>query len=250
MTVVTDREGVARLTRVAKVAPPTDSTGMMPPIRSASRSGSGSVSVPAPPGAARGKTPLAPPPPTSLGAPTGVAKLTPRSAQAEAAARELRNVMGRFATGVTVVTTTHRDTIHGMTANAFLSVSLRPPLVLVSLGRCRMSEMLPRTGRYGVSVLASDQEQFAAHFAGQRASAVDPTFVWEHDLPLLDGALAHVGCRVVDVHPAGDHVLWIGEVEHLYHREGEPLLFYTGRFGTLRETEDREAARRAGGASG
>jgi flavin reductase (DIM6/NTAB) family NADH-FMN oxidoreductase RutF len=195
-----------------------------------------------PPPAGRGKTPLAPPPPASLGAPTGIAKLTPRSQAAEAAARELRNVMGRFATGVTVVTTTHRDTIHGMTANAFLSVSLRPPLVLVSLGRCRMSEMLPRTGRYGVSVLASDQERFAAHFAGQRVSDDDPAFVWHNDLPLLDGALAHVGCRVVDVHPAGDHVLWIGEVEHLYHREGEPLLFYTGRFGTLRETEDREAA--------
>ena len=82
--------------------------------------------------------------------------------------------MGRFATGVTVVTTTHKDTIHGMTANAFLSVSLRPPLVLVSLGRCRMSEMLPRTGRYGVSVLASDQEDFAAHFAGQRVSPRRP----------------------------------------------------------------------------
>jgi flavin reductase (DIM6/NTAB) family NADH-FMN oxidoreductase RutF len=236
---VTDKEGVARLTRVAKVAPPTSSTGMMPPIRPSP--------APARSGGARGRHPLAPPPPAALGAPTGVAKLTPRSAQAEAAARELRNVMGRFATGVTVVTTTHRDTIHGMTANAFLSVSLRPPLVLVSLGRCRMSEMLPRTGRYGVSVLASDQEQYAAHFAGQRAADEDPRFVWENDLPLLEGALAHVGCRVVDVHPAGDHVLWIGEVEHLYHREGEPLLFYTGRFGTLRETEDRETARRAGG---
>jgi flavin reductase (DIM6/NTAB) family NADH-FMN oxidoreductase RutF len=246
---VTDREGVARLTRVAKLAPPTDSTGMMPPIRSASAPPTARTASPAPPHTgARGRGASATPPPSaSLGAPTGVAKLTPRSAQAEAAARELRNVMGRFATGVTVVTTTHRDTIHGMTANAFLSVSLRPPLVLVSLGRCRMSEMLPRTGRYGVSVLASDQEHFAAHFAGQRASAVDPAFVWRNDLPLLDGALAHVGCRVVDVHPAGDHVLWIGEVEHLYHREGEPLLFYTGRFGTLRETEDREAARRAGG---
>jgi flavin reductase (DIM6/NTAB) family NADH-FMN oxidoreductase RutF len=241
VTAVSDREGIARLTRVAKVAPPTGSTGMMPPIRPAF--------VPAPPPAgARGKHPLAPPPPAALGAPTGVAKLTPRSAQAEAAARELRNVMGRFATGVTVVTTTHRDTIHGMTANAFLSVSLRPPLVLVSLGRCRMSEMLPRTGRYGVSVLASDQEQYAAHFAGQRVADEEPRFVWDKDLPLLEGALAHVGCRVVDVHPAGDHVLWIGEVEHLYHREGEPLLFYTGRFGTLKETSDREAAaRRAGG---
>jgi flavin reductase (DIM6/NTAB) family NADH-FMN oxidoreductase RutF len=247
---VTDREGVARLTRVAKVAPPTESAGMMPPMRARSSGSSGSSGGPSAPSAGRGKMPLAPPPPTSLGAPTGIARLTPRSQAAEAAARELRNVMGRFATGVTVVTTTHRNTIHGMTANAFLSVSLRPPLVLVSLGRCRMSEMLPRTGRYGVSVLASDQEKFAAHFAGQATSDEDPKFVWEHDLPLLDGALAHVGCRVVDVHPAGDHVLWIGEVEHLYHREGEPLLFYTGRFGTLRETQDREtaAAQRAGGA--
>jgi flavin reductase (DIM6/NTAB) family NADH-FMN oxidoreductase RutF len=88
-------------------------------------------------------------------------------------------------------------------------------------------------------VLAHDQENFAAHFAAQRVSHVEPSFVWHHGLPLLDGALAHIACRVVDVHAAGDHVLWIGEVEHLYHREGEPLLFYTGRFGTLREVGER-----------
>jgi flavin reductase (DIM6/NTAB) family NADH-FMN oxidoreductase RutF len=228
---VPEREGVARLTRVA---PPTASTGMMPPVRSApasapARGTSGGA------GAGNASSSVR----TLLEPPTGIATLTPRSAKAEAAARELRQVMGRFATGVTVVTTTHKDMIHGMTANAFLSVSLHPPLVLVSLGRCRMSEMLPRTGRYGVSVLASDQEHFAAHFAGQRVSPVAPEFVWHKDLPLLGGALAHVGCRVVDVHAAGDHVLWIGEVEHLNHRDGEPLLFYTGRFGTLREVSDR-----------
>jgi flavin reductase (DIM6/NTAB) family NADH-FMN oxidoreductase RutF len=231
---VDERAGVARLTRVAKVARPGTSTGMMPPIRPPSPG--------ARPGGAVAKHPPAPPR-LAVEPPTGVARLTPHSAAAEAAARELRQVMGRFATGVTVVTTAHRDTIHGMTANAFLSVSLRPPLVLVSLGRCRMSEMLPRTGRYGVSVLASDQEPFAAHFAGERVADVPPSFVWEKEFPLLDGALAHVGCRVVDVHTAGDHVLWIGEVEHLSHRDGEPLLFYTGRFGTLREVSDREASR-------
>ena len=128
-----------------------------------------------------------------------------------------------------------------MNANAFLSVSLHPPLVLVSLGRCRMSEMLPRAGRYGVSVLAHDQEHFAAHFAAQGVSPVEPSFVWHDGLPLLDGALAQIACRVVDVHAAGDHVLWIGEVEHLHHRDGEPLLFYTGRFGTLREVSERAA---------
>jgi flavin reductase (DIM6/NTAB) family NADH-FMN oxidoreductase RutF len=219
---VTERQGIARLTRVAQ---PTSSSGMMPPL---------------PPGApaAPPKRPVSPSR-RSVEAPTGIAKLTPKPPSIEEAARELRQVMGRFATGVTVVTTVHRDTIHGMTANAFLSVSLRPPLVLVSLGRCRMGEMLPRTQRYAVSVLAHDQEHFAAHFAAQRRSPVEPEFTWQHGLPLLDGALAHLTCRVVDVHAAGDHVLWIGEVEHLHQRDGEPLLFYTGRFGTLREVRER-----------
>jgi flavin reductase (DIM6/NTAB) family NADH-FMN oxidoreductase RutF len=219
---VTEREGVAKLTRVVVS---TSSAGLMPPPR------------PAPAPGAR-KLPSAPPH-AGLGTPTGVARLTPKAAAVERAARALRQVMGRFATGVTVVTTIERNTIHGMTANGFLSVSLRPPLVLVSLGRCRMAEMLPRTGRYGISVLAHDQEHFAAHFAAQKSSPIEPEFVWHQGLPLLDGALAHVACRVVDVHAAGDHVLWIGEVEHLYHRDGEPLLFYTGRFGTLQDVQDR-----------
>jgi flavin reductase (DIM6/NTAB) family NADH-FMN oxidoreductase RutF len=202
----------------------------MPPSRPASKPAAPSR------GGVRG-TPLSPA--TGLAPPTGIAKLTPKATAVAEAEQALRQVMGRFATGVTVVTTIDRDVIHGMTANAFLSVSLHPPLVLVSLGRCRMSEMLPRAGRYGVSVLAHDQEQFASHFAAQQVSPVEPSFVWHHGLPLLDGALAHIACRVVDVHPAGDHVLWIGEVEHLYHREGEPLLFYTGRFGTLRDVRER-----------
>jgi flavin reductase (DIM6/NTAB) family NADH-FMN oxidoreductase RutF len=223
---VTEREGVARLTRVARVAEPTPSTGLMPPPR---------PSAPAPP-PARGQAAGAP---TAPRARTGVATLTPQAAAVEQAARELRQVMGRFATGVTVVTTLYRETIHGMTANAFLSVSLRPPLVLVSLGACKLGEMLPRTKRYGVSVLAHDQKHFAAHFAAQRASPVEPAFDWREGIPLLSGALAHLVCRVVDVHPAGDHVLWIGEVESLHHRDGEPLLFYTGRFGTLAEVQDR-----------
>src|SRR5881397_3644396 len=135
---MTEREGVARLTRVAQ---PTSSAGLMSPVRPAGVPPAGPL-----------RRPLQPT--------TGVARLTPKAAAVEQAGRSLRQVMGRFATGVTVITTLHRDTIHGMTANAFLSVSLRPPLVLVSLGRCKMTEMLPLTGRYGVSVLAHDQEHF------------------------------------------------------------------------------------------
>jgi flavin reductase (DIM6/NTAB) family NADH-FMN oxidoreductase RutF len=221
VSTVTDREGVARLTRVVR---PTDGAGLMPP-----------------PGPAAKSTRERPGEKPSLLPQTGVARLTPRAAAVEQAAREFRQVMGRFATGVTVVTTVERDIVHGMTANGFLSVSLRPPLVLVSLGRCRMNEMLPRSGRYGISVLSHDQQHFAAHFAAQRPSPVEPTFTWQNGLPLLEGALAHLVCRVADVHRAGDHVLWIGEVEYLDHRDAEPLLFYTGRFGTIREIRDRAA---------
>lgn len=218
---MSSREGVARLTRVAKPEGAGFEAGLMPPLP--------------------GGRPKAPARPAGreLLPPTGVATLTPRARAAEEAARELRRVMGRFATGVTVVTTVERDTIHGMTANSFLSVSLRPPLVLISLGRCKMNEMLCRTEHYGVSILAADQEHFAAHFAAQKASPVAPGFVWEKGVPVLEGALAQVVCRVVDSHRAGDHVLWIGQVEHLHHRDGEPLLFYTGRFGTLQEVQDR-----------
>jgi flavin reductase (DIM6/NTAB) family NADH-FMN oxidoreductase RutF len=229
-----ERRGVAQLTRVAKVAPPVVSTGLMPPpVENRGKS--------ATPQQRRKSQAPAVPAGAPLSAPVGVARLTPRSAKAEAAARELRQVMGRFATGVTVVSTTHRETVHAMTANAFMSVSLRPPLVLVSLGRSRMSEMLPRTGRYGISMLAAGQEELAAHFAGMRVAANAPEFVWEHGFPLLSGALAHVGCRVADIHAAGDHVLWIGEVEHLSHHDGQPLLFYAGRFSTLQELSDSTA---------
>jgi flavin reductase (DIM6/NTAB) family NADH-FMN oxidoreductase RutF len=207
------REGVARLTRVASFS--EGAGGLMPPLRT--------------------RRPAGRPAPTDgrLPTPTGVAMLTPKAAAVEEAARSLRLVMGRFATGVTVVTTLDGEVIHGMTANGVLSVSLRPPLVLVSLGRCRMNELLPRTRRYGISVLAHDQAHLAAHFAGQRESPSPPEFDWDGGLPVVDGALAHLVCHVVDVHRAGDHVLWIGEVERSHHREGEPLLFYTGRFGTL-----------------
>jgi flavin reductase (DIM6/NTAB) family NADH-FMN oxidoreductase RutF len=150
------------------------------------------------------------------------------------APRRLRDAMGRFATGVTIVSTVEAGKVHGMTANGVLSVSLSPPLVLVSLGRCRMAEMLPRTGRYAISVLAAGQRELAAHFAGQTAGEATVAFEWEDGLPFIAGALAHVGCSVEDLHPAGDHVLWVGRVAHIAHREGDPLLFYAGRFESLR----------------
>jgi flavin reductase (DIM6/NTAB) family NADH-FMN oxidoreductase RutF len=161
----------------------------------------------------------------------GVATLTQTSRGA--APMRLRKAMGRFATGVTVVTTAQGEQVHGMTANGVMSVSLEPPLVCVSLGDCKMDNMLPRTRRYAISVLGVEQESLARHFAGRPVDEVAPRFTWFRELPFIDGALAHVGCRVEAIHEAGDHRLWIGRVDYMEYRDGDPLLFYAGQFNRL-----------------
>ncbi|QTI69373.1 flavin reductase family protein [Gordonia polyisoprenivorans] len=154
----------------------------------------------------------------------------------------MRKALGRFASGVTIVTTAEAgdggtadgDTVHGMTANAFTSVSLDPPLVLVSIAnRAKMNAKIADTGRYGVSILASDQEPLSLHFAGAASEPDLVRFTWRRGVPLLDGALVHLSCTVTDSHPAGDHTLHVGRVEELWFDDGHPLLFYTGSFRAL-----------------
>jgi flavin reductase (DIM6/NTAB) family NADH-FMN oxidoreductase RutF len=136
---------------------------------------------------------------------------------------------------VTVVTARHEDQTHGMTANAFVSVSLDPPLVLVSLdNRSYMHRLLPVVGRYGVSVLAEDQERLSNHFAGRTVEGIQIRFLTRGEIPLLEGAVAYFVVRVIDAHPAGDHTLYIGHVEHFESHDEKPLLFYSGRYQHLR----------------
>jgi flavin reductase (DIM6/NTAB) family NADH-FMN oxidoreductase RutF len=149
--------------------------------------------------------------------------------------RQFRNALGRFASGVTVVTTQYEDRPHGMTANAFVSVSLNPPLVLVSVdNRATMHRLLPMTGRYGISVLAEGQENLSNHFAGRSVEGLHIRFTERLGVPLLEGAVAYFVVRVVDAHTAGDHTLFIGEVEHFEARDDRPLLFYSGKYQQLR----------------
>lgn len=145
--------------------------------------------------------------------------------------RALRNTLGRFATGVTIVSTAGADGVHAMTANAFTSVSLDPPLVLVSVDkRTRMHQMLPDTRRYGVSVLAATQERLAMHFAGRPAPDHEDPFIWEGDVPVVSGAIAHFACDSFAEHEAGDHTLYVGQVRAFQARAGNPLLFHSGEF--------------------
>src|ERR1700733_2793844 len=121
--------------------------------------------------------------------------------------RRFRDALGTFATGVTIVSTRLDDLVHGMTANGFMSVSLDPALVVISIASgARMHEILLRAGRYGVSVLSREQDRASRHFAG-RPQAGQIELVESAGVPLVDGALTHVVADVVDAHPAGDHPL-------------------------------------------
>jgi len=146
-----------------------------------------------------------------------------------------RRTLGMFATGVTVLTTRVREQVHGMTANAFMSVSLQPPLVLVSIDRrARMGALLHQGTRFGVSVLEARQTGLSDRFAGRIAD--DPpeaTFEIVHETPLVEGALAHLVARVVRSYWGGDHSLFLGQVEFARYGEGRPLLFHGGRYERL-----------------
>jgi len=122
-----------------------------------------------------------------------------------------------------------------MTASAFVSVSLEPPLVLVSLdNRSYMHKILPLVGRYGISVLDEKQEQISNHFAGRTVEGIHVHFVTQKSVPLLEGAVATFVVEVMDAHPAGDHTLYLGRVEYFEAHEGKPLVFYAGRYQQLR----------------
>lgn len=143
----------------------------------------------------------------------------------------LRSAMGRFATGVTVITNAAGDEVHAMTANAFMSVSLDPALVLISLGnKAKMAARLADSEHYGVSILAHSQESIARRFAGSKHPMLPPQFEWMSGVPVIAGSLVQLTTRIVDRHVAGDHTLFIGQVEQLEMRDGEPLLFHTGAF--------------------
>lgn len=151
-----------------------------------------------------------------------------------------KDAMSRFATGVTIVTTRHGDIVHGMTANAFCSVSLDPLLVLVSIGKTLRSHHLIKDGGvFAVNILSTQQMGWAERFAG-RIPDVDDRFVGlsyetaTTGSPLLPGALAWVDCRLWATYDGGDHTLFVGEVIDGAVLDGsDPLLYYRSHWSRL-----------------
>ena len=147
-----------------------------------------------------------------------------------------RQIMGRFATGVTVVTTRYGEQISGMTANAVMSLSLDPPLIVVSVDcKSNMHGHLTQGQCYAINVLRHDQEDLSRRFAqpGPKDFSDLKLAVAETGAPILADALAYVDCRVVKVAPAGDHDLFIGEPVGGETHDGQPLIFYSGQYAQL-----------------
>lgn len=151
---------------------------------------------------------------------------------------DFRRVLGHFATGVTVITTRDADAHPvGLTASAFSSVSLEPPLVLVCVDhKSQTYPALRDGGRFAVNILREDNEAISRRFASTRLDKFDgvPFRPGTLDLPLIEGALAHIECRTVGAHVEGDHTIFVGRVESASAGEGEPLLYFRGRYHRLR----------------
>jgi len=149
--------------------------------------------------------------------------------------RDLRDALGRFATGVTVVTTTSPAGPLGITANSFASVSLAPPLVLWSPARhSRRFPAFEAASHFAVHVLSADQRPLAEAFS--RAGEGWPEVAFTPgigDAPLLDGCTARFECRHDSAHDGGDHLIVVGEVLRLNRADQPPLLFHRGRYGTF-----------------
>lgn len=152
---------------------------------------------------------------------------------------QFRAALGRFASGVTVITVPTSDGgVHGMTASAFCSVSLQPPLVLVCVDQLAETYLhLRERCCFGVSILKEDQEALSEFFADPERNP-DTAYrlgisyrTMASGMPVLADALAQIDCTVIESHPAGDHSIFVGQVGEIEVHDGAPLVYFRGRYG-------------------
>ncbi len=155
---------------------------------------------------------------------------------------DLRRAMRRWVTGVSIVTAAHEGKRHGMTVNSFVSVSLDPPLVTVTLANTtRTHKLVSASGRFGVTILDIHQQNLSDRFAGRIPEDGDrfhdvQIFSLSGEIPLLSDGLAALECRVVHRYEMPHSTLFIGEVEQVWIREdGEPLVYVNRAYRCLKE---------------
>jgi flavin reductase (DIM6/NTAB) family NADH-FMN oxidoreductase RutF len=145
-----------------------------------------------------------------------------------------RRVMGRFASGVTVITAQYDGKVRGMTANAFMSGSLNPPLILVSVGkRASMHAHLLASGRFAINILGAGQHEIANHFAGRTLPAYAPEFVDVDGIPTLATVATIITAESVATYECGDHTIFVGRILTMTADDSPPLVYHAGKFGAL-----------------
>lgn len=146
-------------------------------------------------------------------------------------AARFRRAMGKFATGVTIITFEHQGRVTGMTANAFLSLSVDPPMILVSVrAQSRFAQAVACGDAFGVSFLAEEQEALSRHFGGRPCDHLDDPFEQMDTVPVVRDALVQIAARADAIHTGGDHLIYTARVDALHESDGTPLLFYSGKY--------------------
>ena len=147
---------------------------------------------------------------------------------------QLRQVMGHFATGVTIITTFNKDgQMHGLTANAFTSVSLEPPLLLISVDKKAESwPAFEESKVFTVNILADEQEALSRKFAVSGGNKFEGVAYRQgaNGAAILEGTLAHIECTLYAAYEGGDHSIYLGEIQEAEVREGKQLVFYRGGY--------------------
>ncbi|HEY4601672.1 MAG TPA: flavin reductase family protein [Cerasibacillus sp.] len=153
--------------------------------------------------------------------------------------RTFRDTMGKFATGITVVTIKDdTGTISGMTVNAFMSVSLHPKLIAVSIGEnASLFNQFVKSKQIGISVLSENQKDYSMIFSRQKEEDRDIPYTDLAGAPVIKDALATISCKITDSFKAGDHTIFIAEVIDLDRREGHPLLYFGGSYRTVKKDD-------------
>ncbi|MGD0288442.1 MAG: flavin reductase family protein [Candidatus Binataceae bacterium] len=150
---------------------------------------------------------------------------------------ELRQVMGHFATGVTVITTLNKaGQMHGLTANAFTSVSLEPPLLLISVDKKAESwPAFEESKVFTVNILADNQEALSRRFAVSGGNKFEGVAyrIGANGAPILEGVLTYIECTLYAAYEGGDHSIYLGEIQQAEIREGKPLVFFRGGYRAL-----------------
>ena len=155
--------------------------------------------------------------------------------------KPFRNCLGKFTTGVTVITCSDDDgRPYGITVNSFSSVSLEPRLILYNIAKVSNSlQAFLESPQFAINILARDQEQLSAHFAMSDHTLFDSVEVErsQDNVPLIPGTLACFECSTYEVHECGDHYIVVGKVDRFTSRDAEPLVFFGGKYRSLEITE-------------